>query len=210
MNRGMGRFALLLCCLLAFSCAATAAAQVPYEPPPPEAPAPDAPDGNPAERFVSQPIDDYARDEATGCRAKPMKGTVALVEWLEANVRGESWGTVRCERGSLHGEGRAVDWHLDTRVPADRRAARRLIRMLLATDSTGNEHALARRMGVQELIFDCQSWWIGAEAMGPYSLCYDKRGKRRKKVDPTQGHVDHVHIGLNRAGARMRTSFWAR
>ena len=91
--------------------------------------------------------------------------------------------------------------------PADRRAARELIDLLLATDRAGNEHALARRMGIQEIIWDCRSWWSGSEGMDRYSLCFDRKG-RRVKVDDTSAHRDHVHIGLNRAGARMRTSFW--
>ena len=66
---------------------------------------------------------------------------------------------MRCERwgknsASLHAEGRAVDWHLDATRAADRREARRLIDMWLAPDSEGNEHALARRMGIQEIIWN--------------------------------------------------------
>jgi hypothetical protein len=109
---------------------------------------------------------------------------------------------------SLHSEGRAVDWHLDVHSSADRAAARRLIMTLLATDRAGNPHALARRMGVQEIIWNCRSWWSGADRMGPYSLCYDRRGERRARVDETLAHRNHVHIGLSRAGARARTSFW--
>ena len=58
-------------------------------------------------------------------------------------------------------------------------------------------------MGVQEIIFDCQSWFSGAEALGPYSVCEGKA-----KVDRTSAHRDHVHIGLNWAGAKAITSFW--
>ncbi len=64
-------------------------------------------------------------------------------------------------------------------------------------------------MGIQEIIFNCRSWWSGSESMEPYSLCVDRRGKKRKKVNATLAHRDHVHIGLSRAGARKRTSFWA-
>jgi hypothetical protein len=39
-------------------------------------------------------------------------------------------------------------------------------------------------------------------------VCFDGRGRPRKHVDYTQAHRNHVHIGLSRAGARMRTSFW--
>jgi hypothetical protein len=161
------------------------------------------------------PIDDYAYDKATDCRKKPTPGALALVDWLEANAKGVFWGIMRCERwgknsASLHAEGRAVDWHLDSRRPADRREARRLIDLWLATDEAGNEHALARRMGIQEIIWNCHSWWSGADGMGNYSACYTERGKLRRHVNFTEAHKDHIHIGLSWAGARKRTSFWAR
>jgi hypothetical protein len=159
------------------------------------------------------PIDDYAYDHATKCRKRPTPGALALVDWLEQNASGVSWGIMRCERwgrnrASLHSEGRAVDWHLDAARPADRREARRLIDMLLATDEAGNPHALARRMGIQEIIWNCRSWWSGAEGMDPYSACFDERGRRMKRVDRTTAHKDHIHLGLSWAGARKRTSFW--
>ena len=168
-----------------------------------------------AAAFAQQPVDDYRYDHAKNCRRHPTPGALALVEWLEKNANGEFWGIMRCEKwgrnsASLHAEGRAVDWHLDASRPADRREARRLIDMLLATDSEGNEHAVARRMGIQEIIWNCRSWWSGADGMGPYSACYTKRGKRLKRVNYTQAHKDHIHIGLSWPGARKRTSFWQR
>jgi hypothetical protein len=121
-----------------------------------------------AAAFGQAPIDDYAYDKATDCRKKPTAGALALVDWLEQNAKGSSWGIMRCERwgknsASLHSEGRAVDWHLDASRPADRREARRLIDLWLATDSAGNQHALARRMGIQEIIWNCRSWWSGSD-----------------------------------------------
>ena len=160
-----------------------------------------------------EPIDDYQYDHARRCVSKPTPGAKAMVRWLKRNSRGQFWGIMRCEKlskrnYSLHSEGRAIDWHLDARKPRDRRAAKKLIDRFLATDRDGNPHALARRMGVQEIIWNCQSWWSGSEGMEPYSQCYDRRGKRRRNVNRTLAHRDHVHIGLNRAGARKRTSYW--
>jgi hypothetical protein len=167
---------------------------------------------NPADRLVSTPIEEYVYDKAKRCVKKTPPGTLALQNWLEANALGESWGIMRCEiwgkgSASLHAEGRAIDWRLNASDPTERRAARKLIDLLLAPDKAGNPHALARRMGVQEIIFNCRSWWSGSERMGRYSACYGKKG-RPARVDDTTAHRDHVHIGLSRAGARMRTSFW--
>ncbi|MEA2449826.1 MAG: hypothetical protein QOG63_1758 [Thermoleophilaceae bacterium] len=168
--------------------------------------------GNPADRLLSQPIDPYGYDYATHCVKHPTKGALALQGWLGRHAGGVAWGIVRCEmwgknKASLHAEGRALDWHLSARVPSEKREAQRLIALLLAPDRAGNQHALARRMGVQEIIFNCQGWFSGDGGMRPYSVCFDSKG-RPKQVDDTTAHRDHVHFGLNHRGARMKTSFW--
>jgi hypothetical protein len=168
--------------------------------------------GNPADKLLATPIENYQYDNAVRCLKKPQKGTVALENWMAKNAGGVFWGIMRCEKwgkhsASLHAEGRALDWHFDVHNPSDKREAERVINLMLAPDKAGNMHALARRMGVQEIIWNCQGWFSGDGGMRPYSVCYDKKGKR-KKVDDTTAHRDHVHFGLNWAGARMRTSFW--
>jgi hypothetical protein len=169
--------------------------------------------GNPADRLAGTPIEGYRYDHARRCVKRPRAGMLALQRWLQAHTAGESWGIMRCEKlggrdYSLHAEGRALDWHLDARSRADRRAGDRLIRVLLAPDRDGNPQALARRMGVQEIIWDCRAWWSGAIAAQRYSACYSKRGKRRRHVNATIAHIDHIHIGLNKMGAARLTSFW--
>ena len=171
------------------------------------------PTGNPANALLSKPIDDYRYDHAKGCRKHPMRGTVSLQRWLESNAKGAPWGIMRCSKlgassYSLHAEGRALDWHLDARSASDRRAADRLIKLLLATDRQGNRHALARRMGIQEIIWNCHSWWSGSDGMGKYSQCYREDGKKRKNVNFTLAHKDHIHFGLSWRGARKLTTFW--
>ena len=168
--------------------------------------------GNPADKLGKLPIDDYRYDHATRCLKRPRPGTAALQSWLARHAGGASWGIMRCEKwgkrsASLHAEGRALDWHLNARNRSERREAERIISLFLAPDRFGNPHALARRMGIQEIIFNCRSWWSGQTAMGKYSACYDRRG-RRKRVDDTNAHRDHIHIGLNWRGARMRSTFW--
>jgi hypothetical protein len=170
---------------------------------------------NPANRAVllSQPIEDLNYDDSKRCLPDAQPGTLALEAWLARHWRGESWGIVRCSKlspgeFSVHAEGRALDWHLDAGDGAERRAAMRLIEMLLASDREGNETALARRMGVQGLIFDCRSWYGYADRLAPYSYCYRRDGRRRKHLNRTLAHRDHVHIELNWAGARKQTSFW--
>lgn len=164
--------------------------------------------GNPADRLVSMPIDDEVYDPATHCNPAPHKGVQAAVRWLGRHSNGVNWGSYRCEKwgrgsASLHAENRAIDWH-----PASREDAARLIELLLAPDADGNQHALARRMGVEELIWDCSYWSAGGSDFGTYDYCFGRNGKRKQHLNPTAAHMDHVHIGFSKAGARGQTSFW--
>jgi hypothetical protein len=197
----VGRLLLLTICAAALALGVAASASGGLRPNPADDP-----------RLVDEPMDGYRYDYAERCRTKVPPGMKAFQGWLEANVRGESWGIVRCEPLgdglSVHSDGRAIDWHLDARVRRERRAAKRLIRTLLKPDANGYAHALALRMGVQGLIFNCKQWYGNAKALEPYSYCFKRNGKRRKHLDRTQAHMDHVHIELNWLGAREKTSFW--
>ena len=170
---------------------------------------------NPANdpQLVHRQIEGSRYDEARRCIRGERPGTRALERWLDLHFLGVSWGSYRCERwgpgsASLHAEGRALDWHLDAGNPRQRRNAMRLIDLLLAPDRTGEPTALARRMGVQGLIFNCRQWFAGMSGLDRYSYCFAANGRRRRHLNRTEAHMDHVHIELTWAGARMRTSFW--
>ena len=171
--------------------------------------------GNPADKLASLPIEASTYDPATRCSKAAKPGMTRLVAWMQGNVKGATWGTYRCEKwgkgsASLHAEGRALDWQLDASKPADRREAERLIRLLLAPDKAGNPQALARRMGVEELIWDCGYWMAGMREFKRHGACIDRTGAWKKKVDKTIAHRDHVHIGMTKRGAAAKTSFWTR
>jgi hypothetical protein len=194
---------------LVLACPAPAGAMVELAQPP--APVP----GNPADRLTHLPIEAPVYERASVCSRKPRPGMDGFQRWLTASVRGAFWGRYRCEKwgngqASLHAEGRALDWHLDAARRADRREATRVIGLLLAPDRAGNPQALARRMGLQEIIWDCGYWGAGMPGFTPYATCFDHRARPRKRVPATAAHRDHIHFGFTRAGARGETSFWRR
>ena len=59
------------------------------------------------------------------------------------------------------------------------------------------------------MTFDCGYWGAGMSQFEKYGPCLNKHGTRRKHVDPTVAHINHIHIGLTKAGAARRTSFWS-
>ena len=166
--------------------------------------------GNPANRLADLPIEDFAYDDATRCTPKKRRpGVEAFTAWILRSAQGANWGSYRCEtwgrgQASLHAEGRALDWH-----PASAREAKRVILLLLAPDPAGNVQALARRMGVQEIIWDCGYWRSGMAEFSEYGPCLGKRGRPRKNVNPTVAHRDHVHFGFTKSGSARATSFWS-
>ena len=203
----MRRSALIALLLLALGAPVAHAFRLPEE-----ALAPIA--NNPANRFVKLAIDPIEYDAAARCTPKEKPGVVAFTRWLQRNAHGVFWGSYRCEKwgkgsASLHAENRAVDWHLDAYDKVERAHAAGLIAMLLAPDTAGNPHALARRMGVQEIIWDCSYWGAGMTDFKKYSPCFKKDGRPDKKVDRTTAHRDHIHFGLTKAGAKGRTTFWS-
>ena len=149
-------------------------------------------------------------DPQTSCTKAPAPGTVALAKWLQRTypVTG-SLGMMRaCRTGgtSEHKDGRAFDWAADVRRKKQRRAAYDFIRKALATDSAGNAHALARRMGIMYLIYDDTIWASYRDfAPRPY---LNPGCRTRKHCSRTLRHKNHVHISLGLAGAAGQTSWY--
>lgn len=157
----------------------------------------------------AQPIEDYAVYEPpTRCSPRDRAGTRAVARWTVRRFGGTLGGISRpCDGGvSEHHEGRAFDWSLDVRRPADRRRARRLLEALFAPDAAGNPAALARRMGVMYVIWDDTTWSSWRRfAPAPYlsASC-----PSRRECSRTLRHRDHLHLSLTRAGARGRLSWY--
>ena len=142
---------------------------------------------------------------ADRCTGKSQRGTRELLRYLERWwPRGESWGLYDCRLPSLHSEGRAVDFHLDVRDKKDLRAGHAIRRFFTAKDTDGIRWAMARRFGIQEIIFDCRVWGSerAREGWRRYYRC-DEPGANR-----TLKHKDHIHIGQNWRGATRRTTAW--
>lgn len=160
---------------------------------------------NPADdpSLVGQPMDPVRYDGAGKCVKRNPPGMDALIKWMKKNTKKNTiYGTIRCD-GGVHGTGRALDWDLDARRHHQKALAMTVINTWMAPDKRGRENALARRMGIQLIIYNCRFWQAGDRGWSPYSVCSGSG-----PVDPTQGHITHVHIELTKAAAKLHTSFW--
>jgi hypothetical protein len=147
-------------------------------------------------------IDPYVRYEGpTRCLTNTEQpGVREFRALLQRRFGANTAGISRNCSGSAtsdHHEGRAYDWMLNAFSATDRAKAKEVLDWLLATDAHGNEHAMARRLGISYIIWDRQVW-----------RSYREPG-RWHAYSGWSPHTDHIHFSFSWAGAQRTTSFWA-
>ncbi|MGO1055465.1 discoidin domain-containing protein [Crossiella sp. CA198] len=155
----------------------------------------------PAPTF-GQAIEDYPyRDPApTGCASGAQAGTLDWKDFLlrhYPNTR--NLGIFVCNTAGGaggHDEGRAFDWGVNANNPVERDQAETVLGWLLAPDRFGNQHALARRIGIRFIIWNRRILHLNQQ---------DKSWRPYSGASP---HTDHVHFEMTWAGARRQTSWW--
>jgi len=157
-----------------------------------------------------EPLAAYVQQRACDPSDKP--GAVGLGRLLTRTFPGTSFGVSRsCAAdgfNSEHYEGRALDWMISARKPAQAAQAAAALNWMFARDAGGNRWSVARRLGIMYMIWNDRIWGAYATESGwrPYSTC----ARHPEPAWDTTCHRDHVHISLTWAGAMGRTSFWTR
>ena len=134
--------------------------------------------------------------KGTLCLTYNQPGAVAFAKMLNTTYGYRTYGILRtC--AAEHGEGRALDWMINANDPAQLALANAITRWLSAPDSRGRAGAMAKRFGINYIIWNRQMWraYDPARGWAPYY-----------GVSP---HTDHIHISFNWDGARMRSSWWS-
>lgn len=164
-----------------------------------------------APQFPPQ-IEDYPRYERESeCDPTAKPGALDLAALIKAtygstqrtNIPRSCTGTGT----SGHHSGRAVDWMVNVRVPAEKQLGDAFVAWLLAPDQYGNTHAMARRLGISYLIWDSRKFYLWAPQNGwtEYSDCLRVR---TSPADDNYCHRNHVHTSMLWAGANRTTSWW--
>jgi hypothetical protein len=144
------------------------------------------------------------------CHATARKGTRAVRDLLLATYGSQEGAGLNraCAKGtSEHYDGRAIDWMVNSRVPAQARKGDSFA--WWATRFRGKEAgALARRMGIMYIIWRGRIWkQYQADAGWQVYMKCDRQAYLKPSWD-NDCHRNHVHISLTWHGARMRTSWW--
>jgi hypothetical protein len=96
---------------------------------------------------------------------------------------------------------------LDAHNPVDRASAETLLSWLLAPDEHGEPHAMARRAGIDYLIWDKRIWSSRTLEWQPYDG-FDAAGQCVATGGCRDPHTNHVHVSFSWPGARAETSFY--
>lgn len=144
----------------------------------------------------------------SGCDPTPKPGAIAMADVIRATYGAQQViGIPRgCEVGgrSEHKEGRAVDWMIDVRKPAERALAEAYLNWLLGPDQAGRQHGHAYQLGVMYIGWHDRMWRAYRPEVGWTELkgCFSKPDSR---YDNTC-HRNHIHISLTWAGASGNTA----
>ena len=176
--------------------------------------------GGPAQAVAAQPrtpafpaqIEPYPRYEReTECDPVAKPGAVDLVAIIKATYGSAEVANIpRACTGtgsSGHHSGRAVDWMANARVATQRQKGDAFVAWLLATDSYGNRHAMARRLGINYIIWNSKKLYLFDVAAG-WTEYQDCVRVRTSAADDNYCHRNHVHVSMLWTGARMQTSWW--
>jgi peptidoglycan hydrolase-like protein with peptidoglycan-binding domain len=134
-------------------------------------------------------------EKGTLCLTETQPGVIAFAKLLNATYGTHTYGTLRtC--AAEHGEGRALDWMLNAGNADQLALGNALTRWLAAPDSSGRPGAMARRFGINYIIWNRQQWnaWDPGMAWKPYY--------------GSAPHTDHIHFSFTWDGACERTSWW--
>ncbi|MEO6587387.1 MAG: peptidoglycan-binding protein [Knoellia sp.] len=133
--------------------------------------------------------------EGYRCLSGDLPGPTAFAKLLNDTYGKHVYGINRtC--AAEHGEGRALDWMVNAYSSDGLELGNAITRWLAAPDSQGRPGAMARRFGINYIIWNRQMWraYDPGRGWAPYS-----------GVSP---HTDHIHMSFTWDGAYQRTSWW--
>lgn len=133
--------------------------------------------------------------EGWRCLSGDLPGPTAFAQLLNSHYGTHVYGINRtC--AAEHGEGRALDWMVNAYSSDGLALGNAITRWLSAPDSQGRPGAMARRFGINYIIWNKQMW-----------RAYDP-GRGWAAYSGVSPHTDHIHMSFTWDGAYKRTSWW--
>lgn len=133
--------------------------------------------------------------EGYRCLNGNLPGPTAFAKLLNGHYGTHVYGINRtC--AAEHGEGRALDWMVNASTADGLALGNAITRWLSAPDAQGRPGAMARRFGINYIIWNRQMW-----------RAYDP-GRGWAAYSGVSPHTDHIHLSFTWDGAYQQTSWW--
>jgi peptidoglycan hydrolase-like protein with peptidoglycan-binding domain len=134
----------------------------------------------------------------TSCDPTAKPGPIAFAKLLNATYGTRYYGIGRACASDVseHYEGRALDWMISAAKPDEKALADAIVGWLVAPDAQGRQGAMARRFGINYIIWNRHMW---------RSYAPERGWAVYTGVSP---HTDHIHFTFTWGGALMKTSWW--
>jgi len=136
--------------------------------------------------------------QQTTCDPTAKPGVTDFAKLLNQHYGTRSYGIGRnCNSGvTEHSEGRALDWMISAYDPQQKAIADAIVEWLSASDDKGNPGVMARRFGINYIIWNRKMWRAYAPERGWATYT------------GSHPHDDHIHFTFTWDGAYKRTSWW--
>jgi peptidoglycan hydrolase-like protein with peptidoglycan-binding domain len=134
----------------------------------------------------------------TTCDPTAKPGVTAFAQLLNSHYGTRYYGIGRACAADVseHYEGRALDWMINAAKPDEKALADAIVGWLVAPDAQGRQGAMARRFGINYIIWNRHMW---------RSYAPERGWAVYTGVSP---HTDHIHFTFNWGGALKKTSWW--
>jgi len=161
--------------------------------------------------LADPPIDPYPSYSSVGNCLNPPVNQPGVVEFRSMLIEryGIGGGIFRCDSGQNyeHGQGRALDWMVNRFDPVQNAMANEVINWLMAPDAAGNPHAMARRLGLGQIIWDDTFHnFYGGYYKADYTPCTPAMYGNPAYAGTC--HTNHIHFAFSWAGALRHTSWF--
>ncbi|MBC7309886.1 MAG: peptidoglycan-binding protein, partial [Tetrasphaera sp.] len=136
--------------------------------------------------------------QQTTCDPTAKPGVIDFAKLLNQHYGTRYYGIGRnCNSGvTEHSEGRALDWMISAYDPQQKAIADAIVEWLSASDDKGNPGVMARRFGINYIIWNRKMWRAYAPERGWATYT------------GSHPHDDHIHFTFTWDGAYKRTSWW--
>lgn len=146
-------------------------------------------------------------DSFTACTGSTRPGTRDVGNYVNYWYGSRTTQYYNCRGTSLHGEGRAFDYFVNKNISTEKSVGDAIFSFFRKSDTAYVAYMPMKRFGIQEVIWNCRIYTASNMTVRLYFRC--DPNSSGYSTNASLRHEDHVHVGLNKAGAERQRTAWS-